>query len=136
MVAEKRENLTLPEKVFVEEYLSNGFVAAQAYRVAYPNSNSVNNSYRVIKRDRVKNEIQRRLNEEFGDAEFFTAKILGKLHNIAFADKTDEYYSATSQLKAIELLQKQLGLQIKNIKNEITSKEFQINILPKDEIGQ
>lgn len=133
MATEKKESLSLPEKVFVEEYLSNGFVAAQAYKVAYPNSKSGRNAYRVMKRDRVKKEIEQRLSEELGDAELFTAKILSKLHDIAFADKTDEYYSAASQLKAIDLLQKQLGLQTKNIKNEISSKEFEINILPKNE---
>lgn len=133
MATEGKESLSLPEKVFIEEYLSNGFVASQAYKVAYPNSKSGSNAHRVMKRDRVKNEIERRLNEELGDAELFTAKILSKLHDIAFADKTDEHYSATSQLKAIDLLQKQLGLQIKNIKNEVSSKDFKINILPKNE---
>lgn len=136
MATERAEDLTSTERVFIEEYLSNGFVASRAYAVAYPNAGEkslTSSACNLLKRPRVKKEVQRRLDAEIGDKEMLTSKVLRKLTEIAFSNKTDEHYNATSQLRAIDLLQKQLGLQIKNIKNEISSKEFEINILPKNE---
>ena len=42
-------------------------------------------------------------------------RVANKLAQIAFAEKGDESYNATAQLKALDLLQKQLGLQQQTI---------------------
>ena len=44
-----------------------------------------------------------------------------RLSDIAFADKEDEYYTISAQIKALDLLQKQLGLQHQKIEADITT---------------
>jgi hypothetical protein len=55
-----------------------------------------------------------------------------KLAEIAFADKEDEAYGPTSQLKALDLLQKQLGVQHQKIEADIST-DIVINITGEDE---
>jgi len=50
-----------------------------------------------------------------------------KLAEIAFAPGNDENYGATSQLKALDLLQKQLGIQHQKIEADVST-DVVINI--------
>lgn len=125
--------LTVSEKIFVAEYIANGFVATQAYRVAYPNANAKTVSgeaHRIPKRPVVRKAIVDTMKEYLGDFDELATKSLIKLEQMAFAEKGDEYYNPSSQLRAIELIQKQLGLQTQNIKAQVDSKTtIEINII-------
>ena len=60
------------------------------------------------------------LQSEAYEAAFITAeRVALKLADIAFADKDDEYYGVSAQLKALELIQKQLGLQQQKIEADL-----------------
>lgn len=125
--------LTEKENVFVSEYIRNGFVASAAYRVAYPNASEstiASTACLVTQRPHVRAEINKRMKDELGDLDELADKALHKLSIIAFAQKGDEDYNASNQLKALELIQKQLGLQTQNMKTDINSAQgIEINIL-------
>lgn len=59
-------------------------------------------------------------------------KIAIKLADMAFAEKDDEIYGASVQLKALDMLQKQLGLQKQNIKADVDT-TTQIKVTVDDE---
>lgn len=128
--------LTPSEEIFVAEYIANGFVATQAYRVAYPNAKPKTVSgeaHKVPKRPAVRKAIMDTMKEHLGDFDELAAKALIKLEQMAFAEKGDEYYTAASQLKALELMQKQLGLQTQNVKAQVDSTTtVEINIIGDD----
>ncbi len=90
-MAEK--DLTVAEEIFVAEYIANGFVATEAYRVAYPNANAKTVSgeaHRIPKRPKVRKAIMDTMKEHLGDIDELAEKALIKLEQIAFAQKGDE----------------------------------------------
>lgn len=112
-----RETLTRKERTFCEEYVRNGGNASQAYFYAY--DTTIENARKLyvkpMKKPAVKEYIKALQQAEF-EAACITAERIGlKLAEIAFAAKGDEDYNATAQLKALDLLQKQLGLQKQHI---------------------
>lgn len=119
---DKRE-LTAKEKAFCEEYVANGCNASRAYQVAYDTTvaNARATGSRVLQRPAVKEYIQK-LQKEAYDAAFINAeRVALKLAEIAFAAKDDEDYGAQAQLKALDLLQKQLGLQTQRVEAEVST---------------
>ena len=117
----KRITLTKKEKAFCEEYIQNGGNAAQAYRFAYGadkvDSNKV--AYKVLKRPLVREYITELQKEAFAAACINAERIALKLAEIGFAAKGDEDYNAAAQLKALDLLQKQLGLQTQKVEADV-----------------
>ena len=132
--------LSVAEEIFVAEYIANGFVATQAYRIAFPNANQktvAGESHKIYKRPHVRAAILSTMKEHLGDIDELAAKALIKLEQIAFAEKGDEYYNSTSQLRAIELIQKQLGLQTQNIKAQVeATTTVEINILGEVDVDE
>lgn len=120
--------LTKKEKAFCEEYVANGGNASRAYFAAYDTA-SIENARKayckVFKKPEVKEYIAALQKEAFAAACINAERVALKLADIAFADKDDEAYGASAQLKALDLLQKQLGLQHQKIEADI---ETSINI--------
>lgn len=118
------DGLTLKEKAFCEEYVANGCNASRAYFKAYDCS-SMENARKgycaVLKRERVKNYIKKLQGEAYEAAFINAERVALKLAEIAFAEKGDEDYGATAQLKALDLLQKQLGLQTQKIDADVST---------------
>lgn len=103
---------------FCEEYISNGYNAYKAYMVAYPKSSEQSakgNANRLLRTPEIKEYIKDLQKERFEALNISAERIAEKLAEIAFADKKDEDYTATAQLKALDLLQKQLGLQSQKV---------------------
>lgn len=126
--------LTKKEKAFAEEWVRNGGNATQAYLTAYDccYDTAHKEGYRVLKRPGVKEYITQ-LQKDAYDAACITAeRVALKLAEIAFADKEDEAYGPTSQLKALDLLQKQLGVQSQKIEADI-NQDIVINITGNEE---
>ena len=102
---------------FIMEYISNGFNGIQAYLSAYPNSTvktARTNAYKLLGKDEIREEIERQV-QMILEAKHITAeRVLLEIADIAFALKGDEVYDVKAKLKALELLQKQMGLQTTN----------------------
>lgn len=115
--------LTKKEKAFCEEYIRNGGNASQAYFFAYDTTieNARKEYCKVFRKPRVKAYIQALQKVEF-EAACITAERIGlRLSEIAFAEKGDPDYTTSAQLKALDLLQKQLGLQHQKIEAEVNN---------------
>lgn len=113
--------LTLKEKAFCEEYVANGGNASRAYFAAYDTTieNARKEYCKVFRKPEVKAYIEKLQKEAFSAACINAERVALRLSDIAFADKDDEYYTVRAQLKALELLQKQLGITNNKIEAEI-----------------
>lgn len=123
MSRQRNGELTRKEKNFCEEYVRNGGNASQAYFAAYDTTiENARKAYcKVYRKPEVKEYIRQLQQVEF-EAACITAERIGlKLAEIAFAAKDDEVYGATAQLKALDLLQKQLSLQHQNIQADVNT---------------
>ena len=124
--------LTKKEIVFCEEYVNNGGNASRAYAYAYGCSiEDARKRYcKTYKKEMVKEYIRQLQKEAFEAACISAERVALRLSDIAFADKDDEFYTVSAQLKALDLLQKQLGLQKQQIQAEVNT---DINILIEDQ---
>lgn len=123
----RRKGLTKKEKAFCECYALENISATQAYLKAYDSNYDCakSNGYLMLRKPHIKEYIEA-LQKEAWEAACVNAEKVGlKLAEIAFAAKGDEDYTATAQLKALDLLQKQLNLQHQNITAEVNT---EINI--------
>ena len=69
---------------------------------------------------KIDNEYIKQLQQIEFEAACITAERIGlKLAEIAFAAKGDEDYNPNAQLKALDLLQKQMGLQKQHIEADV-----------------
>ena len=116
-MARKDGTLTKKEKAFCEEFVANGGNASRAFSVAYEKDiEYARKAYcKVFRRVEVKEYIKQLQQEAFENACITAERVALKLAEIAFTNKGDEDYNATAQLKALDLLQKQLGLQHQHI---------------------
>lgn len=115
--------LTKKELVFCEEYIANGYNASRAYEKAYGCSiEDARKRYcKTFRKQEVKDYIAALQKEAFSQACVNAERVALKLTEIAFADKADTYYTPTAQLKALDLLQKQLGLQTQRVEADIST---------------
>lgn len=122
-MARRKDGLTRKEKAFCEYYALENVSATQAYYKAYdcePNTAKAE-GYKMLRKPHIKEYIDA-LQKEVWEAACITAEKIGlKLAEIAFAAKGDEDYTAASQLKALDLLQKQMGLQHQKIEAEVNT---------------
>lgn len=132
---EVEKELNPNQKIFVEEYLSNNFNTIKAYMVAYPKCEAASLSgcaYRLKGQPHIQKEINKRLEERIGTKEELANKVLDKLSEMAFAEKTDEIYTPAVVQKAIDLIQKQLSLQTQKVEANVST-SIVINILDEDD---
>lgn len=115
------KKLTAKQKAFCEEYVKNGYNATRAYQTAYEVSyeSAKVAACGVFKKPHVKEYIAELQQEAFQAAAISAERVALKLAEIAFAEKDDENYAASAQLKALDLLQKQLGLQTQKVDAKI-----------------
>lgn len=113
--------LTKKEKAFCEEYVANGGNASRAYYATYDTTpeNARKLYCKVFRKPEVKEYIAALQKEAFEAACINAERVALKLADIAFAEKDDEIYGATAQLKALDLLQKQLGLQKQHLEADV-----------------
>lgn len=115
--------LTKKEKAFCEEYIANGCNASRAYQTIYECSiEDARKRYcKTFRKAEVKEYINALQKQAFEDALINAERVALKLAEVAFADKHDEVYTPAAQLKALDLLQKQLGLQHQKIDADVNS---------------
>ena len=117
----RKEGLTKKEKAFCDLYVFENESATQAYLKAYGCEYSTANAQgcKMLRKPHIKEYIDTLQKEAFAAACINAERVALKLADIAFAAKDDEYYGASSQLKALDLLQKQLGLQHQHIEADV-----------------
>lgn len=123
-------NLTVRQKKFCEEYVSNGCNITQAYLSAFETENSntaKGNGRKLLNKPEILQYIKELQNQMFTVACITPERIALQLAEIAFSNKEDSIYNVTAKLKALDLLQKQLNIQHQKIETTLTS-DIEINI--------
>lgn len=118
------------QEAFCYEYVSNGYNPQKAYLAVYNTKNpkqASDKAYQLLKRPEVKAKIAEIQKERFEQLSINADRVAEELAKVAFAEKGDEYYNATAKLKALELLQKQLGLQTTKVEAKVN--DININII-------
>ena len=123
--------LTEKEMAFCEQYAKQNYAnATQAYLKVYGCGYDTANgqAHKKLKKPEIK-EYLKTLQQEAFDRQMITPeRVAIKLAQIAFAEYGDEYYNTTAQLKALDLLQKQLGIQQQKIKQEVENTVIKVTI--------
>ena len=102
------------QRRFCEEYLSNGFNANLAAQVAYPKNKDpfyFNAGYKMLENPNVSKYIHDSVNKMAADLHITAELIMKQLQGIAL----DQKAYPKDRLKALELIQKQMGLQNQKI---------------------
>lgn len=115
--------MTEKQKLFAETYLANGYNALNAYYEAFPEKASKKNKkpsypYTLLKEPEVAEYIKVRREEIYNSLNVDAIRVAQELATVAFAPKGDEVYNVTAKLKALELLSKNLGLQIQKTESK------------------
>lgn len=114
--------MTAQQKQFCENYLANGYNVVRAYFDAFPDADRTNPKpsypYVLFKKPEIRKYIDDRRKEIYESMNIDAERIAQELADMAFAAKGDENYSASVKLKALELLQKQFGLQNQKIETK------------------
>ena len=114
-------NLTDKHMRLIEEYICNGYNGVAAYASVYgcPPSNVGGNAAKILKKPEAQQYMQYLQKERIAAMGITADRVLEELATMAFAQKGDEHYNASAKLKALDLLQKQMGLQKQQIKAEV-----------------
>lgn len=115
--------MTEKQKLFAETYLANGYNALNAYYEAFPEKANKKNKkpsypYTLLKEPEVAEYIKVRREEIYNSLNVDAIRVAQELATVAFAPKGDEVYNVTAKLKALELLSKNLGLQIQKTESK------------------
>lgn len=125
----RKEGLTKKEQAFCEYYALHCESATQAYLKAYGCEYTTANAQgcKMLHKPHIKEYIETLQKQAFESACISAEKVALKLAEIAFADKNDKIYTVSAQLKSLELLQKQMGLQTQKVEADVKN-EININI--------
>jgi phage terminase small subunit len=121
--------LTKKEKAFCEAYVANGGNSSRAYAEVYECciEDARKRYCKTFRKPEIKEYIRELQKVAFDNACITAERVALRLSEIAFADREDEIYTTSAQLKALDLLQKQLGLQHQKIEAEVST-DIVINI--------
>ena len=121
------EKLTAKQELFVQEYLANGMKLSQAYMAAYPNANEKTankGSWKLMQMQSVKDRIRELQHERFEALGINADSIATQLKEIAMAE--DASYS--ERMKALDLLQRQMGLQTQKVDASVKQTVISIGV--------
>lgn len=120
-MSDKKKEMKAEHKRFAELYAA-GMNGTRAYMECYPNcsyDSAMCNAYRLLKREDVHEYVVIKQKEYYDALSITPERIAQKLAEMAFADKTDGVYGPSVALKALDMLQKQFGLQKQQVKAEV-----------------
>lgn len=122
--------MTLQQENFCYEYCANGYNAKQAYLAAYGQDKKISSpescACRLLQIPEIKAKVAEIRKVRLDALQIDADRVVEKLAEIAFAKKGDEYYNAASQIKALDILSKQFGLQTQ--KMEVKQEVIEIGI--------
>lgn len=116
--------MTDRQKSFCWEYVANGYNAYQAFKKVHVDVHSVGGikcgAYRYMKDVEVRSYIDELMDNLYEQNMAKAETIIAELTEVAFQRReiVGDNYNESGKLKALELLQKQLGLQTTNQKIE------------------
>lgn len=126
--------LTVKQRAFAENYVLS-YNATEAYQKAYPDASyhtAKSKAYKLLKHEGILEYIQE-LQKEQWKAACINAERIGKeLARIAFNESGDVCYK--DQLKALELLSKQIGLYTQKV--EVKQEIIEVGIENEDSIEE
>lgn len=128
-----RPGLTQKNLDFLTEYVANGYHANEAYVAVYgcQEQTARANASRVLKKPEAQEYLREVQGERIKAMGITAERVLEELSKMAFASKGDEFYTASTKLKALDLLQKQMGLQNQKIEAKVDN-QVNINVKVKD----
>lgn len=107
---------------FCYKYVANNYNGAQAYEEVYGAKANKNNAAacasRLLKNPEVAEKIKEIRKDKLRELQIDADRVTEKLAEIAFSTKGDDYYNATAQLKALDILSKQFGMQIQKVESK------------------
>lgn len=117
------------ERAFIDTYLTNGFRKEQAYLSVWNCAQSTAHAqcYYTFNRPEVQEYLEKRKAEIYHNVSVDAEMVMSKLAEIAFSEKGDSDYTTKDKLKALDLLQKQLGLQKQKLEADVNT-DIVINI--------
>lgn len=122
--------LTNKNKLFIEEYVANGYKEqGKCYQKIYPDASwttCLTNSSKVLSTDAAKQYMRDIQHERFERLNINADRIAEELAKMAFAD-LDDTNTTASKARALDLLQKQLGLQTQKVQADVKN-DVVINI--------
>lgn len=102
--------MTEKQKLFVENYLANGFNAREAYYSAFGDGNKAPSyPYTLLKNKEIAEYIDKRRNEIYESLNIDAIRVMSEIAEIAFEPQNEKNVGA--KLKALDLLSKNLSLQ-------------------------
>lgn len=119
--------LTAKQKRFCEEYVANGYKLVDAYMKAFDCSQETAcaNQWKLMKKDAIKDYIREIQHDRFEALGINADKIANELNRIAFEDPES---TKAEKMKAIDLLQKQMGLQTQKVEAEVKTVNIEVNL--------
>lgn len=110
--------MTEKQKLFVENYLANGFNAREAYYSAFGENGNKQPSYpyTLLKNKEISDYIQKRREEIYDSLNIDATRVMQEIADIAFEPRNEK--NVASKLKALELLSKNLSLQTQKIESK------------------
>lgn len=115
--------MTEKQKLFAECYLANGYNALSAYYEVFPDKSKKNKPsypYTLLKKPEIAEYIEERRKEIYDSLNIDAIRVIQEISEIAFVKKDDDAYNVNAKLKALELLSKNLGLQVQKTENKDT----------------
>lgn len=104
-------------KLVADHYLANGFNAMQAYYEVYGRDKvEPRYVYHILKRPEVKEYIEERRQEIYDSLNIDARRVMSEIAEIAFQNAGGNV-STTEKLRALELLSKNLNLQMNKTEN-------------------
>ena len=125
--------LTAKQKLYCQELVANGHKQQAAYMSAYPDASPATanvESSKLMKRDTIKDYIKELQHDRFEALNISADRIACELAKMAFAD-LDDTNTTASKARALDLLQKQLGLQTQKVQAS-TEQSIKISIKQKE----
>lgn len=123
--------LTNKNKLFIQEYIKNNYTnATEAYMKVYEGNQETARvqACRVLKKPEAIEYLQEVQRQAYQEAGITAERIACQLADLAFKNEGDELYGSSSQMKALDLLQKQLSLQTQKVDVDTSNIQIEVKI--------
>ena len=119
-VIKMADKLTPKQESFCEMYVENGYKAIIAYKEVYgcTDNSAATSAYRLLKKQEIIDRIHEIQKDVLSRKCITAERVLDALAEIAFEDTQPN----KDKLQALNLIQKQLGLQQQNIKADVDNR--------------
>ena len=123
--------LTMKQKLFCEEYVAAGYKdQIKCYMRAFPDASPETanaESWKLLKREPIRAYIRELQKERFDALNVSAERIAQELTRMAFHEE-DDVYRPADKARALELLQKQLGLQTQKVEADIKTTVIEVDL--------